>query len=131
LEEDVMMFKPMSFLLKYCSVSDINRTLANKRKGYVKEHYVRVDPKPKEPIKTEIVNFGDKGGKAAVTAKPIKKEPPFAFHLGFPHNSFVIVHNEATIIKEEEMSDFLGKSNCYPDAWKLKFKVAKNILSRR
>jgi len=110
LKEDVMLFKPLIWMLNYYE--------AVKKSGVYKknneEYAIRIDAKIKEDEKRDRKDKTSSGH--------------YVYYVGLIDKT-VIEHKELLIITEKEMNDFFKDHNSYQDAWKLKFKLAINLLA--
>jgi len=108
-DEDKMFFKPLIWMLNYYQAIKSKMPAIENEKGR-KYYPIRIDPKVREEIVTVH-------GRRTAGSE---------FFLGEHH--VAKIKCDKMIITEEEMTKFLNEHNCYPDSWKLNFKLAINLL---
>ena len=118
-DDNVMLFKPLIWMLNY--YNEVKKSNTEDRIKNNREYAIRIDPKErKEGTRDHLISCRERE-KHATTGN-------YNYHVGL-QRQVSIDHKEQLIITEKEMGDFFKQHNSYLDTWKLKFKVAINLLT--
>lgn len=123
LEEDVMVFKPLIWMLNYYKAI-MKKVGSNPVKGTNKVHSIRINPEPKKQKDLEKNQYSS----ASVIISARSYPEGYGYSIGI-QNIVLIYYKDLYIITENEIVNFFNQHNSYPESWKLKFKVATNLLT--
>jgi hypothetical protein len=120
--EQIMIFKPANWVAKYLKAAGEQPRTDLKVRKENREVYMRLDVKQ---LPDEVKPI-DSANPSMMASQAPRLKAGDMFHL----RDFQIPYSGNLVITQEDLKTFLMSHNTYPDMWKLKFKVLKNILAK-
>ena len=136
-EEQDFVIKPFSSIRGYVKALDSHMGKLDKRGGYWKKKVLlRWTPKITKKIKRieEIDKEPTPSGymKMRNCGYPERNPDGTLYHhiASLVTPEFSITHKDYFLITKEEFATYLKQHNNYPEGWKLKFKLIRNLLTK-